>query len=226
LNRLTLPTPGIEDPLPALPRARDTRGGFSGQSGDLGPDSAEVLSTAAVILDGGSALVVSAHPHALLAWVIPLLPLRVRTTISMSAGLQFSPSRQFRLCAVPPTAPAAVCAPDLCLVTSGSSIDPEKVKFSRWLDLLGTWMRQRRWLEIRQLTRRLNLPVEPSQLDRIATVLEAVDRVGTANEATLTQMLCDHAEQADASELEQQLTSHLQAAIRARLESQKTTPAT
>ncbi|GMU21764.1 MAG: hypothetical protein AMXMBFR13_18530 [Phycisphaerae bacterium] len=226
LNRLTLPPPGMEDPIPALPGAHDTRGCFNGQSGDLGPDIAEVLSAAAVILDGGSALVASAHPHALLAWVIPLLPLRVRATISMSAGLQFSPSRQFRLCAIPPTAPTAVCAPDLCLVTSGRSIDPEKMKFSRWLDLLKRYMRQRRWREIRQLTNRPNLPVEPSQLDRIATVLEAVDRVGTADEATLTQMLCDHGEQADASELEQQLTSHLQAAIRARLESRKTAPRT
>ncbi|MBN1361535.1 MAG: hypothetical protein JW993_13135 [Sedimentisphaerales bacterium] len=194
-------------------------GGFGGQVSSGSPKQVSdaraepVLRVVLAMLQGERTLVVGSHGELdLLDKVLVSLPLAVRCSLGVSAGLRYSPSRQLHLCLVcrdqGETQRAARGQNVQWLDIEALPACPSS-PYDAWLNLTRRWLEAGRDADVEWLTTGMTDEMSPEALARTACICRAIDSVETASLSELAELIGKFVATVADSELEMELLRRL-----------------
>jgi hypothetical protein len=152
----------------------------------------QVLRLSQAMLHGEHLLVVgSPDEFDLLEKTLSSLPLAIRRSLAVSAGLKYSPSRPVHLGFVSHDqgeAQRAIRGQRIAWFDVDAPPPRASSPYEPWLNLLRRWLEAGREGDVRQLTAAMTEDASPEALARIASIRSAIERVETANAAELDEL--------------------------------------
>jgi hypothetical protein len=179
-----------------------------------------VLQASLSLLRAESVIVAGADDELdLLDELMVTLPMKIRRTLAVSAGLHYSPARQVRLSFVPADCPEAQRSSrgrNVRWLDAAASHALESSPFDRWFDLLRRWLQSGRQEQIERITTALCGDLSMNTLSRIAAICEDLDGVEDADAARLTALAARYARYPAAGEPETSLVRQIKIAAEQR----------
>lgn len=184
--------------LPALELAPGARTQLASALSFSRIEPPQVCALATLMLAGKRVVLAGVRrPAETVEWLSECLPFSARSTLSLTVGLAYSPSRRVQLACIGPETPEvrrAVAGQDLLLIDASQGLTPEG-GYEPWTAVIQRLWSESRFDDLRQLTGDPGIPATAESLGYVARLRTALDLVATAEARRLVEIqgICEEA---------------------------------